>query len=205
MTPPNPVLLIHGIDDTADLFVTLRPYLEAQGWQTHALDLHPNNGTAGLDQLAQQVAAYVEQTFAPDEVFDLVAFSMGGIISRYYLQRLGGLARVQRFITIASPHRGTWTAYLRWNDGAKQMRPDCAFLQDLNTDVAELLSQVQFTSIWTPLDTMILPATSSQLAVGKEVRVSVAAHPWMVTHPRALEAVAIALSEPTTPRTPTYA
>jgi len=51
--------------------------------------------------LGQQVANYVAATFAP-KPFDLVGFSMGGIVSRYYVQRLGGIDRVQRFITLAS-------------------------------------------------------------------------------------------------------
>jgi len=196
MTQRNPVLLIHGIDDTSALFAIMAPYLKARGWEPHGIDLTPNDGTYGLDVLAQQVAAYVDRTFTPDQPFDLVGFSMGGIISRYYLQRLGGIQRVQRFVTIASPHQGTWTAYLRWNSGASQMRPECPFLADLNQDVAEMLGTIHFTSIWTPLDAMIMPARSSQLPVGRDVVVPVAAHPWMVSDPRVLREVAIALESP---------
>lgn len=192
----NPVLLIHGIDDTATLFSTLRPFLEQQGWQTHSLDLVPNNGDAGLEVLAQQVAEYADKAFAPGTPFDVLGFSMGGIISRYFLQRMGGIERVQRFVTISSPHKGTWMAYLRWNTGAEQLRPDSPFLTDLNQDVVDTLGQTQFTSIWTPLDAMIVPANSSQLPVGRDVPIPVAAHPWMMTDERVFQEVAIALSDP---------
>lgn len=192
----NPVLLVHGIDDTAELFSTLSAYLKKQGWVTHGIDLIPNDGTHGLDVLAQQIAAYALDTFGPEQPFDVVGFSMGGIISRYYVQRLGGLERVQRLITLSSPHQGTWTAYLRWNAGAKQMRPRCPFLDDLNQDAMEQLGRINFTSFWTPLDTMIVPAESSYLPVGKAVPLPVAAHPWMVTDERVLQQVAIALQEP---------
>ncbi|WP_178378225.1 hypothetical protein [Chroogloeocystis siderophila] len=37
---------------------------------------------------------------------------MGGLAGRHYLQCLGGVNRVQRFISISTPHRGMWTAYL---------------------------------------------------------------------------------------------
>lgn len=201
MVSRNPVLLIHGIDDTTDLFSTMAPYLEARGWQTHGIDLIPNDGTHGLDVLAHQIMDYAERMFAPDQPFDLVGFSMGGIISRYYLQRLGGFRRVQRFVTIASPHQGTWTAYLRWNCGAGQMRPDCGFLNDLNRDAVDTLGQINVTSIWTPLDAMILPPQSSQLPVGNEVVVNVAAHAWMVTDLRVLNQVAIALHAPCSKQT----
>lgn len=191
----NPVLLIHGIDDTAEVFSTMAPYLRVQGWKTHGLNLTPNNGDVGLDQLAQQVADYVTQTFPAHQPIDLVGFSMGGIISRYYVQRLGGIDRVQRFVTISSPHQGTWTAYLRPNTGACQMRRGSPFMTALNRDVT-MLQKLHFTSIWTPLDLMIVPAESSRLPVGKEVVVNVPAHSWMLTHNRSLQAVCNALTVP---------
>ena len=197
----NPVVLIHGIDDTAAIFDKMAPYLRLQGWQVYSLDLKPNNGDVGLDQLAQQVVEYINRTFNRDQAIDLIGFSMGGIIGRYYVQRLGGYKRIQRFVTIASPHHGTWTAYFRPNIGAAQMRRSSAFLTDLNQDV-EMLDRLNFTSIWTPLDLMIVPAASSEMPVGKNVQISVSGHAWMVTDPRSLQAIATALAEPlkNTPR-----
>lgn len=191
----NPVLLIHGINDTAQIFHQMRTYLEGHGWSTHALSLIPNDGTAGLDQLAMQVDHYVTTTFRRSQPIDLLGFSMGGVVCRYYLQRLGGLARVERFITLSAPHQGSLLAYLRWNQGCEQMRPNSAFLQDLNSQL-EQLNQVQFTSIWTPFDLMILPATSSSLPIGTEIKVPVLAHAWMVSDPRVLLAVTMALRRP---------
>lgn len=196
MSSRNPVLLVHGIDDTTVLFNILAAYLENQGWETYSLNLWPNNGAGGLEPLAEQVSSFADKTLGGDRPFDLLGFSMGGIVSRYYLQRLGGIQRVQRFVTIASPHHGTWMAYARWNRGGEQMRPDSPFLNDLNADAAEMLGQINFTSIWTPLDAMIVPATSSQMPIGKNISIPVATHPWMVTDARVLETVAIALSEP---------
>lgn len=120
---------------------------------------------------------------------------MGGIVSRYYVQRLGGINRVGRFITVSSPHNGTVTGYLRSGPGCVQMRPKSAFLADLNQDAA-MLEQVNFTSIWTPYDLMIVPPTSSKMPVGREVQVPVLGHAWMVTDRRSLDAIAIALSQP---------
>lgn len=172
-----PVVLVHGIDDSSKLFRHLALRLEREGLSVHALDMIPNNGDAGLDEIAQQLAAYIDAQFPPGQPIDLVGFSMGGIVCRYYLQRLGGLERVRRFISIASPHRGTWAAFLRSNAGARQMRRGSAFLEDLNRDV-ELLDRIRTTSIWTPFDLMILPARSCIL--GRSIRVHVAAHALMV-------------------------
>ena len=191
----NPVLLIHGIDDTEAVFHKMAAQLRLQGWSVYSLALVPNNGNVGLDELAEQVADYVRATFAPEQHLDLVGFSMGGIVSRYYVQRLGGINRVQRFITISSPHHGTVVAYGSWRPGCLQMRPDSVFLEDLNSD-AVMLGQLNFTSIWTPYDLMIVPANSSQMSVGSEVIVPVPLHPWMLTDPRSLAVVKAALTEP---------
>ncbi|MFN6526962.1 triacylglycerol lipase [Nostoc sp. ChiSLP03a] len=191
----NPVLLIHGIDDTEAVFYKMAAQLRLQGWSVYSLNLLPNNGDVGLDELAKQVADYVTATFAPEQRLDLVGFSMGGIVSRYYVQRLGGINRVQQFITISSPHYGTVVAYGSRRPGCLQMRPDSIFLKDLNSD-AVMLGQLDFTSIWTPYDLMIVPANSSQMPVGSQVIVPVTLHPWMLTDPRSLRVVTAALAKP---------
>lgn len=188
-----PVLLIHGIDDTVHVFSSMVTYLSDRvGVPIHTLNLIPNNGDVGLDKLALQIQAYVEQHMKSVERFDLVGFSMGGIVSRFYIQRLLGWQRVRRFITLSAPHNGTWTGHLRRNAGAAQMRPDSPFLKDLNDSVGDL-NQVEFISVWTPYDLMIVPASSSALPVGKEIQLPVLAHPWMLTDRRSLSAIAEAL------------
>ena len=185
-----PVLLVHGIDDTIAVFDTLRDYLRDRGWPAvHALDLLPNNGDTGLDQLAEQVHDYVEQQLSRAPQIDLVGFSMGGLVGRYYIQRLGGLQRVRRFVTLSSPHNGTWTAFLRSNIGVSQMRPNSEFLRDLNDTVGEL-AQVEFASVWTPYDLMIVPTESSRLPIGMMRQLPVWAHPLMVSDERSLATVA---------------
>lgn len=191
----NPVLMIHGINDTGAVFDKMALYLRQRGWSTYTLNLVPNNGAVGLDELAKQVANYVATTFEPEQPLDLVGFSMGGIVSRYYLQRLGGISRVQRCITISSPHNGTVIAYGSQLPGCVQMRPNSPFLSDLNADV-QMLKQLNFTSIWTRYDLMIVPPKSSQMPLGREVILPVALHPWMLTDIKTLAVVADTLAEP---------
>jgi triacylglycerol lipase len=194
----NPVLLVHGIIRTSAVFRKMSAYLTQRGWSVHSFNLTPNNASLGLDQLAIQVADYVDKTFSPEQPFDLVGLSMGGLVTRYYVQRLGGIDRVQRFITISAPHQGTRMAYLLPQTGCLQMRPGSAFLEDLNQD-ATMLERLNFTSIWTPWDYIIVPASSSQMPVGREVKVPVFVHAFMVSHSRSLQAVESALSEPIKP------
>lgn len=191
----NPVLLIHGLSDTTVVFRQMTNYLTRLGWSVHSFNLTPNNGNLCLDKLAVQVADYVAQNFAPKQPLDIIGFSMGGMVSRYYIQRLGGIERVQRFISISAPNNGTLAGYLSQRPGCIQMRPDSEFVKDLNQDCT-MLKRLNFTVIWTPFDLMIVPANSSQMPVGKEVRVPVNLHSWMLWDRRVHQAVAAALSEP---------
>lgn len=189
------MLLVHGIWKSGVAFRAMTRHLEARGFEVHTIDLVPNDGRAPLEQLAEQVAGHVASALPAGAPFDLLGFSMGGLVSRYYLQRLGGWERVRRFVSVSAPHRGTMTAYLQTRPGALQMRPGSAFLRDLDSDVA-MLDRLDVTSIWTPLDLMILPPESSRLPVGREVLVAAPLHALMLRDPRALRAVAEALSAP---------
>jgi triacylglycerol lipase len=189
------VLLVHGIWRSGATFKRMSRYLGKRGFEAHAVDLVPSDGSAGLDELAKQIEVYAAERLPAGSPFDLVGFSMGGVVCRYYLQRLGGVARVRRFVSISSPHHGTATAYLQRRPGCVQMRPSSALLRDLNGDVA-MLERIDVTSIWTPLDLMILPPDSSRLPVGREVLVPAPIHGLMLHDPRALRAVADALSAP---------
>lgn len=192
----NPVLLIHGIYDTIAKFNIMTTYLSQLGWQVYSINLTPNTGWIGLDELAKQVAEYIKKIFPPSQPIDLIGFSMGGIVTRYYLQRLGGINRVQRYINISAPNNGTLIAYGLPFPGIIQMRPNSEFLQELNNDSVELLNKINTTFLWTPFDLMIVPPESSRMPVGKEIILPVFVHAWMVSDKRALKVVADVLSEP---------
>ena len=191
----NPVVLVHGYQDTAAVFQPLEDFLGQAGFQVHPVTLRPSNGTVPLDALAHQLAEQLARLFSPEARFDLVGFSMGGVVGRYYLQRLGGVERVDRFVTLGSPHQGTWWAFGSRRPGVLQMRPGSPFLADLERDL-HLLERVNFTSLWTPFDLMIVPAHSSVLPVGQEERLLLPYHKALVTSRRSLQRIAQLLSQP---------
>jgi triacylglycerol lipase len=78
--------------------------------------------------------------------------------------------------------------------GVRQMRPGSDFLQDLERDV-DCLKCVKFTSFYTPLDLIIVPARSSEMAQARNVRVWAGVHPSLILERRCLQAVAAALAE----------
>jgi triacylglycerol lipase len=184
----NTVVLVHGFKDSASKMQKMAHILREQGWQVYTPTLAPSWGQTGLDELARQLADFIATTMRPEEKFDLVGFSMGGLVCRYYLQRMNGLPRVERFVTLATPHNGSLLAWLLPNKGCRHMRPDSDFLNDLNSDIATL-EKIRFTSVWTPLDLMILPATSSRVSIGREVKIWLPIHPSLVWNQRSISLV----------------
>jgi triacylglycerol lipase len=193
-TGSNPVLLVPGYRDNSSVFRKLTDFLRDEGFDVHPLTLQPSDGRLPLNQLAEQVSEYVEKTFVGSEQLNFIGFSMGGIVVRYYLQRLGGLARTERLITLGSPHRGTWMAYYSGRPGVRQMRPGSSFLMDLAKDEATL-DQIHFTSIWTPLDLTIMPSSSSVIRAGQQKRLLLPYHRALVTSNHSLQSIVQSLLE----------
>jgi Predicted acetyltransferases and hydrolases with the alpha/beta hydrolase fold len=174
------VMLLHGIFDSGRVFATLQQLLHKHGFRTLAPDLVPNDGSASMATLAEQVRRIIEQERRETEWLGLIGFSMGGIVARYYLQNLGGYRHVKRVVTISSPHRGSALAYLASGKGAQELRPNSPLLQELSEDEQQLLP-LKPLSLWTPLDLMIVPAKNSIWKIAKNVAFNVVAHRLMLS------------------------
>lgn len=190
----TPVVLIHGLWDSAKDLRTLAEHLGRGGRQTHCVNLVPSDGSVPIEALADQMALQLGAAIGETARFDIVGFSMGGLVGRYYAQRLDRTRRVRKLVTISSPHAGTWTAWALRKPGARQMRPGSSFLRDLARD-SECLRRVEFTSVWTPFDLLIVPARSSAAAGARTIRLAVAAHRLMLTSRRVFRVVETLLEE----------
>ena len=108
----TPILLVHGVVSNRSVFTLLRRGLTRRGFSnvfamnyaTVATDVR----TAAL-RLAEEVERVVAETGY--ERIHVIGHSLGGLIGRYYVTRLGGDARVHTLVTLGTPHQGTRAAY----------------------------------------------------------------------------------------------
>jgi triacylglycerol lipase len=96
------------------------------------------------------------------ERIDLVGHSEGGLIGRYYVQKLDGARRVRHLITLGTPHRGTRWAYSGSLVGyllpsLRQMVPGSPLLRDLADD--SFPAGVRLTSIYSQRDSICPPSS----------------------------------------------
>lgn len=178
--PPPQVVLVHGFLENGSTFKWLKQRLEQHGAVCLVPKLRPNDGRGGLEGLAVRLQHDIDSAFGPHQPISIVAFSMGGLVSRYYLQNLGGAARCRQLITISTPHHGTDSAWYYPTQGAAQMRPGSRFLADLEQSQSKL-GKMPVVSYRTPMDMVIIPPESSVWQRAENVQYPVLLHSMMLT------------------------
>lgn len=172
-------VLVHGIWESGKYsFVDLREQLEASGVTCLVPSLRPATAHHGLMPLAKQLKSEINKAWGPDQEFLLVGFSMGGIVSRSYLQDLGGHERCQTFVTISSPHQGTKTAAFHPGQGTRDMQPGSDFLKRL-ARTEDVLSEVPSIAYRTPMDLVIVPTRNAMWARAENVIIRCPLHGMM--------------------------
>ena len=109
--------------------------------------------SAPIEELAALLSNQVDRICRRHglERLDIVGHSEGGLIGRYYVQKLNGAKHVSRLVTLGTPHRGTPWAYLgrlvrQVVPSVRQMMPNSQFRREC-TDGA-FPGAVKMTSIF---------------------------------------------------------
>lgn len=108
-----PVLLVHGFQDTSESMVPLKDYLNAKGLFAFALDYDTNTDlpamSAELDRALSGLMADLKTKGIYVQRADIVAHSLGGLVSRYYTTQKEYLQKsnIHKMIFINVPHHGT--------------------------------------------------------------------------------------------------
>lgn len=182
------VVLVHGFLENGKTFGVLEKRLEKRGVDVFVPKLRHSDGRGGLENLAAGLKEDIDKEFGPDKPISIVSFSMGGLVSRYYLQDLGGADRCENLITISSPHNGTMAAWFYPTKGVKQMRPNSQFLTSLKATQGKL-GKMPVASYRTPMDLVILPPDSSIWDRADNMKYPVILHPLMLNSSSVLKDV----------------
>jgi triacylglycerol lipase len=179
------VLLVHGYFCNRGVWAPALRRLQAQGVPCTALTLEPAFGRIDdwVPAIEAAVRALTQATGRPPV---LVAHSMGGLAVRAWLAAQADAraadARVQRVITIGTPHHGTWMARFGHSPNARQMRPGHPWL--LALAAAETTQrQARFTCFFGHADNIVFPATTATLAGADNRHLAGVAHVAMVDRP----------------------
>lgn len=178
---PRPVLLAHGTDTQAYTdWAAVAPALAADGYCVFALNYgkDPEKDTYGVGDIvssAGEFSAFVDQVRSAtgaDRV-DVVGYSQGATVTRYYINKLGGSQFVDQWVGLASPTYGGvmfgLVPIIRAIPGADEFVRDTFsvavseqmegsdLLRSLN-DGGDTVPGVHYTTIGSRVDEMIQPS-----------------------------------------------
>ncbi|HZU82915.1 MAG TPA: alpha/beta fold hydrolase [Polyangiaceae bacterium] len=97
------VVLVHGFLASAGVFRPLRSRLERETSARVATFTHAP--CVGVRRIARQLADLIDQIPHGTRI-TVVGHSLGGVVARWYVQEMGGHARVRRTVSLAAPFRG---------------------------------------------------------------------------------------------------
>ncbi|MFI0231744.1 esterase/lipase family protein [Streptomyces sp. NPDC017086] len=162
----TPVVFVHGFTGNATNWVTAEAVFRADGYSSGDLFTYDYNWSQSNAVSAAGLAAYVRGVLATTGArqVDIVNHSMGGIVSDWYIKKLGGQPYVRHLASIAGANHGTTAAgACLVNLSCVEMFPGSAFLATLNAG-DETPGDTQYATWYSPCDGVILPYTSTPLA-----------------------------------------
>ena len=159
-----PVVLVHGFGHNRSGYWLLKNRLRRVGFRhIYTLNYNPwlHDVPTAAERLRARVERICEETSQP--YVHVVGHSMGGLVSRYWVQCLGGADQALRVVTIGSPHAGTWAGdtFAVLGRTARQLGWQSPLIRMLNTTPVD--GDVRFTSIYSSSDELVIPAESARL------------------------------------------
>jgi pimeloyl-ACP methyl ester carboxylesterase len=158
----TPILLVHGLVDNRSIFTMLRRQLRRRGfgrvWTTN-YQVWTTDLRGAARRLGAAVDAICEQT-GYDRIH-VIGHSMGGLVARYYVQRLAGDARVHTLVTLGTPHNGTRAARLLPAGVCRQLAPDSDVISELQAPAPGC--RTRFLSFWSDLDVLMSPKHAARI------------------------------------------
>jgi triacylglycerol esterase/lipase EstA (alpha/beta hydrolase family) len=198
-----PVLLLHGFVDNRSVFAPMQRSLRQHGWM-HVQALNYSPLTCDVRTAATLLSRHVERICEQSghRHVDIVGHSLGGLIARYYVQRLSGDARVRTLVTLGTPHAGTTAVpLLNPHPIVRQMRPGSDLMDELAKSASHC--RTRFVAFWSDLDEMMIPVETARLdhpdLIKENVQISGMGHLTMPAH----GSIAAAIRQALVGQTPT--
>ncbi|MDH2389484.1 alpha/beta fold hydrolase [Streptomyces sp. HNM0663] len=192
-----PVVLLHGFVDNRSVFVLLRRFLARDGGR-RVTCLNYSPLTCDIRTAAASLGRHIEDICASTghREVDVVGHSLGGLVARYYVQRLAGDRRVRTLVTLGTPHAGTPVALLAGaHPLARQMRPGSPVIEELRQPAPGC--RTRFVSFWSDLDHLMIPMETACIdhpdLIAENVPVSGIGHLALSVHPAVAAGVRQAL------------
>jgi triacylglycerol lipase len=159
----TPILLVHGFIDNHAIFTVMERALRRRGFQTlSAYDY--GLLTHNIPRAAARLGETIEKlaTKSGYERIHVIGHSLGGLIARYYVQRLGGDSYVRTLVTLGTPHHGTQLAWIApLLPPVRHLTPRSPVIQELAEPAPDC--RTRFIAFHSDIDPVIVPSGNARL------------------------------------------
>lgn len=158
------VLLVTGSMIVSDFYDVMRDRLLKDGFTPVVYqpeDLFTGSLRDGAAGIGRAVDEILERT-GQDKIM-ILAECNGGVATRYYIEKLGGAPKVERFISYVSAHHGTtWAGSMNVFPSAGEIRPGSEYMLEMD-ESAPPEDGPLYISIFICTDEIMKPYTTSML------------------------------------------
>jgi len=188
---PRVVVFVHGYGAAGPVFEPLRDHVE-RTLAVPTVDF-TYRSLSGFSKVARDLADHVDRAAGRHARVDLVGHSLGGLVARWYVQELGGAGRVERVVTLATPHAGTRSARIAPGPMRHALAPDGAIVRRLHRG-RRRAGDVAHTALVAGRDLLVTPPASAAAIEDARVRwFEDVGHNGMLFEPAVHDAVVDAL------------
>ncbi len=192
---PDPVLLVHGFQSSSRGWHALEASLRVQGYRDAEIDAIDYDSSASNVEIAHEIQREADALRARTGAsrIDVVTHSMGAISSRYWMDHLGGAAKVDTWVSLAGVNEGTVWAYGCYVlTPCREMVPTSSVLDGLQRRVRDgvrATGTTRYGAWWSPCDEAIIPHANVELPGARNVETSCLDHAEMRTDPKVIDQV----------------
>lgn len=156
-----PVIFLHGYGQTkADYYVMGTRFRASGRGRLFAFNYwYPGPVRRSAARLARKVEKVKALTGASQ--VHLIGHSLGGLVSRYYVERMNGSVHVRTLVAIASPWAGTDMARFDITPVSRDLCPESVVMKELGP--ANPPGKVAYRAAWSYADELVIPSESSSL------------------------------------------
>lgn len=147
-----PIVLVPGYGGDSSTFIFIAQRLSNAGIGPFVRYRYQPLLTS-IESHATRLEKLVDQTIeksGKDKVI-LIGHSMGGIVARYFVQEMSGLNKVEKLVTVESPHQGLAIGKYAPGECAKQLTRDSHLLASLRNNL-ESLKALPILSIYSDIN-----------------------------------------------------
>lgn len=194
---PYPVVLVHGTaENQRSNFNAISPQLKNDGYCVYTFNFGAESVTAGqfyglstISSSAAELKTFVDRVLASTgkSKVDLVGHSQGGMMPRWYIQFLGGAAKVHQLVALSPSNQGTTLSGIAnlapvFPSLASIVFTTCPSCEDQVVGSAKLTTLnagggtspgVKYTNILTKYDEVVTPYTNGKLSGSNVTNITV--------------------------------